>query len=69
VPQRFYVHQQARRGDRHMYASRTRFIPDAIMPQFQRLSWPRPRASGEMSRATGPAPSIDIGARLRGMWR
>ena len=29
VPQRFYVHQQARRGDRHLYASRTRFIPAA----------------------------------------
>src|SRR5207237_9474047 len=28
VPQRFYVHAQALHGDRHVYASRTRFIPD-----------------------------------------
>ena len=27
VPHRFYVHQQARGGDKHLYASRTRFIP------------------------------------------
>lgn len=27
VPQRFYVHGQAAKGDRHVYASRTRFIP------------------------------------------
>ncbi|TIU77002.1 MAG: ATP-dependent helicase, partial [Mesorhizobium sp.] len=27
VPQRFYPHNQAARGDRHVYASRTRFIP------------------------------------------
>jgi DNA helicase-2/ATP-dependent DNA helicase PcrA len=27
VPQRFYTHQQAKRGDRHLYAARTRFIP------------------------------------------
>ncbi len=29
VPQRFYVHQQSAYGDRHVYASRSRFIPDA----------------------------------------
>jgi DNA helicase II / ATP-dependent DNA helicase PcrA len=26
VPQRFFVHSQQSNGDRHMYASRTRFI-------------------------------------------
>ena len=28
VPQRFFTHQQSRNGDRHVYASRTRFIPE-----------------------------------------
>ena len=45
LPQRFYVHQQARRGDKHLYASRTRFIPararqplrDAVMAGWR--SW------------------------------
>jgi DNA helicase-2/ATP-dependent DNA helicase PcrA len=69
VPLRFYAHQQARRGDRHMYASRTRFIPDAILPHFQRFSWPRASASGALTLGTGQTPSIDVGARLRGMWR
>ena len=27
VPQRFYTHQQAKKGDKHLYAARTRFIP------------------------------------------
>jgi DNA helicase II / ATP-dependent DNA helicase PcrA len=27
IPQRFYGQQQARKGDRHLYAARTRFIP------------------------------------------
>jgi len=35
VPQRFYAHQQRNNGDRHMYALRTRFIPDAITDQFE----------------------------------
>src|SRR5207249_9828089 len=30
VPQRFYVHRQSAYGDRHVYASRTRFIPDEL---------------------------------------
>ena len=29
VPQRFYAHHQRANGDRHMYAVRTRFIPDS----------------------------------------
>jgi hypothetical protein len=35
VPQRFYVHQQSRSGDRHLYASRTRFVPDALLGLFE----------------------------------
>ena len=30
VPQRFFAHGQAAKGDRHVYASRTRFIPDGV---------------------------------------
>ncbi len=40
VPQRFYVHQQSATGDRHVYASRSRFIPDALMPLFECTAWP-----------------------------
>jgi DNA helicase-2/ATP-dependent DNA helicase PcrA len=35
VPQRFFTHQQANLGDRHVYASRSRFIPDSILPSFR----------------------------------
>src|SRR5262245_45045623 len=28
------------RGDRHIYASRTRFIPDELMGLFERTAWP-----------------------------
>ncbi|TIU56738.1 MAG: ATP-dependent helicase, partial [Mesorhizobium sp.] len=39
VPQRFYPHNQAARGDRHVYASRTRFIPASMLPAFEQSSW------------------------------
>ncbi len=34
VPQRFFTHGQAARGDRHVYAARTRFIPPTILNRF-----------------------------------
>lgn len=34
VPQRFYVTQQRTWGDRHLYALRSRFIPDELLPLF-----------------------------------
>jgi DNA helicase-2/ATP-dependent DNA helicase PcrA len=36
MPQRFFVHGQHSKGDRHMYASRTRFITEALLPNFER---------------------------------
>ena len=35
TPQKFYIQQQSRTGDRHVFASRTRFIPPAIMDAFE----------------------------------
>ncbi len=66
VPQRFYTHQQARSGDRHVYAGRSRFIPANLASHFTRVSWP---SAGEKKYST-PATSapIDIRERLRGMW-
>ena len=40
VPQRFFAHSQQSNGDRHMYASRTRFIPDDILGNFRGCAWP-----------------------------
>ena len=36
VPQRFFVHGQHAQGDRHLYASRTRFIPEKLLGLFER---------------------------------
>ena len=44
VPQRFYVHQQTQYGDRHVYASRSRFIPNGLTPLFDARAWPPPEA-------------------------
>jgi DNA helicase-2/ATP-dependent DNA helicase PcrA len=58
VPQRFFVHGQSAQGDRHLYASRTRFIPDRLLQLFERVSWPvAPEAKRNFA---SEGPRIDI---------
>jgi DNA helicase-2/ATP-dependent DNA helicase PcrA len=68
VPQRFFTHGQAARGDRHVYATRTRFIPDRLLALFERTVWPL-AVAGAAARAASQGPRVDVGARMRGMWR
>lgn len=67
VPQRFYVHGQTAKGDRHLYASRTRFIPEVLLPLFERCNWPKSAAGSAGESRAGPR--IDIAARMRERWR
>jgi DNA helicase-2/ATP-dependent DNA helicase PcrA len=67
VPQRFYVTQQAVRGDRHLYAGRTRFISAAEARGFEQLTWPP--APERAPAVPPPAAVIDLQKRLRAAWR
>ena len=68
VPQRFYAHQQRSNGDRHLYAVRSRFIPDTITKHFEQCTWPvAARENG--SSAPGPIKPVDIRARVKSRWR
>jgi DNA helicase II / ATP-dependent DNA helicase PcrA len=66
VPQRFFAHGQRAQGDRHVYAARTRFIPDRLLCLFDKTTWPL-AAVGTAARAASQGPRIDVGARMRGM--
>lgn len=70
LPQRFYTHQQTTYGDRHVYASRSRFIPEAIVELFELRAWPVATADacgGEHGEGH-PAPRLDIAARVQAHW-
>ena len=67
VPQRFYVHQQGSGGDRHVYASRSRFLPDSLAPHFDIGAWPV--AAPAVDRTPGTVASLDLAARMRAMWK
>ena len=68
VPQRFYVTQQAARGDRHVWATLTRFIPPEVAGCFETVCASMP-APMPMPRAAAAAlPAFDIAARVRSIW-
>jgi DNA helicase-2/ATP-dependent DNA helicase PcrA len=69
VPQRFYVHQQSSRGDRHLYASRSRFLPDALLPMFEQRTWPAYLKESTAAAVGRSKARIDIAAQVRERWR
>lgn len=67
TPQRFFTGGQNSQGDRHVYASRTRFIPATLLQFFETVAWPLVSASaGERS---ARQVRIDVGAQMRSMWK
>ena len=67
LPQRFYTSGQSASGDRHVYANRTRFIPNRLLEHFDNRVWPQ---VAPLAAAINEGQSrIDLAARMRGMWR
>ncbi|CAN7567802.1 ATP-dependent helicase [Rhizobium sp. LjRoot30] len=67
TPQRFFTHGQNAQGDRHVYASRTRFIPVTLLQFFETASWPKVAAA--VSERSTHQIRIDVAARMRSMWK
>jgi DNA helicase-2/ATP-dependent DNA helicase PcrA len=69
VPQRFFTYGQNALGDRHVYAARSRFIPSNLLAHFERTSWPLAATEPSARERSRQGPVLDVGARMRGMWR
>jgi DNA helicase-2/ATP-dependent DNA helicase PcrA len=67
APVRYYVAQQPRYGDAHVYGTRSRFLTSAVMATFDALTWPADAAETETG-AAHDLPRIDVAARLRNLW-
>ncbi len=67
VPLRFYVTQQTRNGERHLHAMRSRFISRDMLERFEVIHWRPPILAGDCIRPPAPK-TIDVSAKMRGMW-
>jgi DNA helicase II / ATP-dependent DNA helicase PcrA len=68
MPHRFFTHGQNAQGDRHVYAARTRFIPPNLLEHFEGVTWPLAVAA-TAARQDARGVRVDVGAKMRGMWK
>ena len=64
-PLKYYVTQQSRMGDRHVYGAKSRFLTRAVMACLE------PMVYGETTEPAARAanlPAVDVASRLRDMW-
>lgn len=66
-PLRYYVTQQRRDGDKHVYGTRSRFLTDALLDTMQRRFFGHDEASGPCQRSRSDK-RLDVASRLREMW-
>ena len=66
APLRYYVTQQPRRGDAHVYGARSRFITPAVMARLEQVTWPGAAVRGLTSPEEGPR--ADLTSKLRRLW-
>jgi DNA helicase-2/ATP-dependent DNA helicase PcrA len=65
APLKYYVTQQSRTGDRHVYGAKSRFLTSAVMDCLDPVAW------GEAETTDAPAggkPDVDVAQKLRGLW-
>ena len=68
VPHRFFTFNQAKWGDRHVYASVSRFIPKSIHRYFDCRTW-SDRAASNDKPVKKLTRTVDVAANVGRMWR
>ena len=66
TPLKYYVTQQARLGDAHVYGAQSRFLTPAVLATLDPVG--ATAVAGEPLGSTAHAPPIDLGARMRALW-
>jgi DNA helicase-2/ATP-dependent DNA helicase PcrA len=66
APLKYYITQQSRKGDRHVYGAKSRFLTQSVMARLESVVWPE---KGEEAPGVRPVRArVDVAGRLRGMW-
>ena len=66
APLRYYITQQPRRGDAHVYGARSRFMTESVLALFEQITWPLAETATPVGSMN--APRVDVAGMLRGMW-
>jgi DNA helicase-2/ATP-dependent DNA helicase PcrA len=66
APVKYFVTQQSRMGDRHVYGARSRFLTPAVMSCLEAIAW-SDETTTLQARSHGEK-TVDIAGKLRSMW-
>ncbi|WP_166424531.1 ATP-dependent helicase [Paraglaciecola sp. 20A4] len=67
-PMKYWVPEQQRHGDRHVYGAKSRFLTESILQLLQTSHYPR-RELNEKEKATATLAIIDIKKTVLGIWQ
>ena len=66
APLKYYVANQPKHGDRHVYGARSRFLTKAVMSKLDAITWPD---NGDSPGALAPSNArVNVAGKLRSMW-
>jgi len=68
APLKYYITQQARTGDKHVYGGRSRFMTDELMSTLEAKVWPVDQYRVAEPGAASSTVRVDAGSKLRAMW-
>jgi DNA helicase-2/ATP-dependent DNA helicase PcrA len=68
APLKYYITQQSRTGDAHVYGARSRFMTDEVLSRFEQQAWPNSPAHGARSLDVKNDVRVDAAAALRALW-
>jgi DNA helicase-2/ATP-dependent DNA helicase PcrA len=66
APLKYYVANQPKKGDRHVYGARSRFLTRAVMAKLDAITWPETHES-EVA-ITPTKARVNVAGKLREMW-
>jgi len=66
APLKYYVTNQPKTGDRHVYGARSRFLTKPVMEKLDTIVWPDMHDGTDAPKATKAR--VNVAGRLRGMW-
>ena len=66
APLKYYVANQPKTGDRHVYGARSRFLTKAVMAKLDAITWPD--AVDQVGAAAATKARVNVAGKLRSMW-
>ena len=66
APLKYYVTNQSKSGDRHVYGAKSRFLTPAVMATLAATTWPA--GSQDVPSPAGGTARVNVAGRLRTMW-